>query len=454
MDFSGGATLSEMYQSAQRLLLSARDGVTHVERLASAPASSSYSVSAPPVGTPDPAGAEAVRREVAQIQGPALALHPHQGPAQHVEEVGDGGLLLPLGNKTESAVGYKKSINILVVPFLVRGSEGKPIKNRQRERKHHSPSLDDVYVSLASMGRLIDVHYMNKKAFLTNNVVADEEAIVFYTSPSYDDLVAKVRHVLEWMDINDGVKLIGSDREDKGAFVEKIIMIDATNAYSQPPTSKESEVELYAPNACSKPPASQANEVDVIGSEKVIQKDGDRDVDGDLDEVEEGFHGIDVGDLDAYIAQKEMDHQLPFSYLYGYGSDDEGREEELDENGFTKEENQIHFELTVLEKITHLFRDLSLAHKAIVDGGMRNTMIEPTPCPDPGEPSDEEEGENAYLKKGVQFPTLVVMKVWLGDYAIRNHKPFYVEHSDINLCYTVKCEKGDEEFPWKTIKET
>ncbi|CAN6323135.1 unnamed protein product [Urochloa humidicola] len=67
----GGATLSEMYQSARRLLLSARDGVARVERLASAPTSSSYS-SAPLVdgGAPgDPAVSEGVRREVAQIQG-------------------------------------------------------------------------------------------------------------------------------------------------------------------------------------------------------------------------------------------------------------------------------------------------------------------------------------------------------------------------------------------------
>ncbi|KAE8768625.1 hypothetical protein D1007_59878 [Hordeum vulgare] len=85
-------------------------------------------------------------------------------------------------------------------------------------------------------------------------------------------------------------------------FVEQRIMIDASNAYSQPPTSKESEVELHAPNAYSPPQTSQANEVDVIASEEVIRKDGDGDVDGDFDEVEEGFRGIDIADLDAYIA--------------------------------------------------------------------------------------------------------------------------------------------------------
>uniref|UniRef100_A0A0D9VX14 Membrin n=1 Tax=Leersia perrieri TaxID=77586 RepID=A0A0D9VX14_9ORYZ len=75
MDFSGGgggATLSEMHQNARRLLMSAREGVAHVERLASAPTSSSYS-SAPLVGggggVVDSAAAEKVRREVAQIQG-------------------------------------------------------------------------------------------------------------------------------------------------------------------------------------------------------------------------------------------------------------------------------------------------------------------------------------------------------------------------------------------------
>ncbi|KAE8809748.1 hypothetical protein D1007_13642 [Hordeum vulgare] len=232
-------------------------------------------------------------------------------------------------------------------------------------------------------------------------------------------------------------------------FVDNRIVIDASNAYSQPPTSQENEVDLYGPNACSQPPTSQANEVDVIATEKIIQEDGDvGDDDVDLDEVEEGFHGIDVGNFDAYIAQKDMDRELPFRRLYGYDSDDEGPQEELDEDGFTKEETQIHFELTGLEKITHVFRDLSLSHKVVVDGGMRSTSIEPTPCPDPREPRDEDEDENDYFKKGVKFLTLDDMMVWLSDYAFRNHMSFYVEHSDINLRFTVKCEKGDEGCPW------
>src|SRR3989337_2417730 len=61
------------------------------------------------------------------------------------------------------------------------------------------------------MGRLVNVHYMDKKAFLSNNANADtgEEPMVFDTSPNYEEVVAKVRHVLKWMDTNFDVKLIG-----------------------------------------------------------------------------------------------------------------------------------------------------------------------------------------------------------------------------------------------------
>ncbi|KAE8777126.1 hypothetical protein D1007_50091 [Hordeum vulgare] len=53
---------------------------------------------------------------------------------------------------------------------------------------------------------------------------------------------------------------------------------------------------------------------------------------------------------------------------------------------------------------------------------MRNTAIEPTPCPDPGESKDEDDDENAYSKKGVKFLTLDDVKShseetveWIGE---------------------------------------
>ena len=68
----------------------------------------------------------------------------------------------------------------------------------------------------------------------------------------------------------------------------------------------------------------------------------------------------------------------------------------------------------------------------------------------------ENEDENAYLKKGVKFLSLPMLKFWLVDYATRNHRPFYVEHSDMKLRYTVVCEQ--EGCPWKVrarkLKET
>jgi hypothetical protein len=86
------------------------------------------------------------------------------------------------------------------------------------------------------------------------------------------------------------------------------------------------------------------------------------------------------------------------------------------------------------------FGDLSLAHKAIVDGGM-SKAIEPTPCPANGPTQRTNESEKAYLKPGLKFPNLVEYKSWLCDYTVKNHRPFVVKHSDCKKRYTVKCEK-------------
>ena len=53
-----------------------------------------------------------------------------------------------------------------------------------------------------------------------------------------------------------------------------------------------------------------------------------------------------------------------------YDSDDEGPYEELDEHGFTVQENQVYKKVNGKERGPSLFHDLSLAVKAFVDGGM------------------------------------------------------------------------------------
>ena len=53
-----------------------------------------------------------------------------------------------------------------------------------------------------------------------------------------------------------------------------------------------------------------------------------------------------------------------------YESDDEAPPEELNEDGFTAQENQVYKKVNGKERGPSLFRDLSLADKAVVDGGM------------------------------------------------------------------------------------
>ena len=58
------------------------------------------------------------------------------------------------------------------------------------------------------------------------------------------------------------------------------------------------------------------------------------------DDDENGFelNYNNVGDLDAYLTQEDMDHSIPYSRCYASNSDDDGRDEEVDEDGFTAKE--------------------------------------------------------------------------------------------------------------------
>lgn len=73
------------------------------------------------------------------------------------------------------------------------------------------------------------------------------------------------------------------------------------------------------------------------------------------------------------------------------------------------------------------FRDLTHAHGALLDGGINLDQL-PEPFQVDG------------LRKGLEFPSMVALKLWLQEYAIVHHRPYRVVNSAANRRYTVKCE--------------
>ena len=58
-------------------------------------------------------------------------------------------------------------------------------------------------------------------------------------------------------------------------------------------------------------------------------------------EQEDEIHANYIGDLEAHVAQEDMEHDRPYTRAYGYDSDDNGSEKELDEDDLTEKENTI-----------------------------------------------------------------------------------------------------------------
>lgn len=81
------------------------------------------------------------------------------------------------------------------------------------------------------------------------------------------------------------------------------------------------------------------------------------------------LHDNNVGDLETYYVQENMDHSIPYSRCYASDSDDDGPVEEVDEEGFTAEEAEIFEKVVGRDHRTSLFHDLGLADEAVVDGG-------------------------------------------------------------------------------------
>lgn len=84
---------------------------------------------------------------------------------------------------------------------------------------------------------------------------------------------------------------------------------------------------------------------------------------------------------------------------------------------------------------TPLFKDVSLADEAVVDGGEGIYLgVRPTSH------RDLEDGKNG-ISPGCQFGTFLELKMWLDNYSVTHYRPHKVVHSDVNVRYTVACEE-------------
>jgi hypothetical protein len=78
-------------------------------------------------------------------------------------------------------------------------------------------------------------------------------------------------------------------------------------------------------------------------------------------------------------------------------------------------------------------RNLSQAHQAIADGLQFDDSV---PLINHG---------NVIIRKGIIFKTMEAMKILLAEYAVFNHHPFMVKHSDESKCYILTSHHG---CPW------
>ncbi|KAE8817658.1 hypothetical protein D1007_04769 [Hordeum vulgare] len=206
-------------------------------------------------------------------------------------------------------------------------------------------------------------------------------------------------------------------------FVTKIELLVVQLDLNRHATSliHDGRMEVYVPNSSSQPP----NEEEMNDRAMVIQKeevhvdvdvahvvDDDACVYGDIITHDDAYAEAEeinynpIGNLDVILYRQDMYHSLPYSRMYGYDLDDECPVEELNEDGVTAQENEIFMKMMGKERGAPLFRDLSLANKVVVDGGMRLGLFEPTPCPKVGDPKPKDEDNNAHLKKGIKFGCL------------------------------------------------
>jgi hypothetical protein len=246
--------------------------------------------------------------------------------------------------------------------------------------------------------------------------------MVFVSSLTYVEVVARVREVFKWMDSRDMVELEGrydvglghktqmkkmpikcevdweAYQEMVAASQDKSLKLFATkvkvgrlhidlNQCPSPhdamtPTRNVTRDDPVEMNDMSQPPFSQQMDVemDVSEQEDYVNVDysygfgmDDEDMDDDASEWENEYHDTYIGDVEAHVEQDGMDRDIFYQSSCAIDSDDKGAEE-LDEDGFTEREAQAFLKLVGRDHRVPFFRDLTLSDKAIVDGSKTKVL--------------------------------------------------------------------------------
>jgi hypothetical protein len=114
-------------------------------------------------------------------------------------------------------------------------------------------------------------------------------------------------------------------------------------------------------------------EEEMDGDDRYEEEEMDGD-DQEGDEAEHGLHENDIGDVEANCLEEDMDHDLPYLRSHASDSEDEGPGEDVDEDGLTAREAEAHMKVVGRNHRPSLFRDLSLADEAKVDGGTSRVL--------------------------------------------------------------------------------
>jgi hypothetical protein len=236
---------------------------------------------------------------------------------------------------------------------------------------------------------------LTKEAYLKGNIEPDPDELdlLFERTPTYAEVLEQVRIELNWMYPSDIVELECRHNAGFGMhFYWKIMHINSEQrwgAYKEVVVeSLDKALELFATkkvdaslhldlnqsasrfDARSPPPNHQEEmsdtSIEPISKEDEVLEEEEDECGDDENDIE--LHNHNVGDLDMYYTQENMDHDIRYSRCYASDSDDNGPDEEVDEEGFTANEAEAHEKVLGRDHWIPLFHDLSLADEATVDG--------------------------------------------------------------------------------------